>query len=126
MEEDEAAHVDHERRCRSRAADCEREEEKMFGRGSRMRKEVDYSDSLTEKQGAAIEDGSLDESRTMVRHKKHDPQEERAQRLGPPRVPRLLRGRGRGDKDDDGKRQRRGDDHLLRKLSPNPPALSKE
>lgn len=29
---------------------CEEEEEKMFGRGSRHRKEVDYSDSLTEKQ----------------------------------------------------------------------------
>lgn len=29
---------------------CEEEEEKMFGRGSRSRKEVDYSDSLTEKQ----------------------------------------------------------------------------
>ncbi len=29
---------------------CEEEEEKMFGRGSRQRKEVDYSDSLTEKQ----------------------------------------------------------------------------
>ena len=29
---------------------CEEEEEKLFGRGSRQRKEVDYSDSLTEKQ----------------------------------------------------------------------------
>lgn len=29
---------------------CEEEAEKMFGRGSRQRKEVDYSDSLTEKQ----------------------------------------------------------------------------
>ena len=28
----------------------EEEEEKMFGRGSRQRKEVDYSDSLTDKQ----------------------------------------------------------------------------
>lgn len=28
----------------------EDEEEKMFGRGSRQRKEVDYSDQLTEKQ----------------------------------------------------------------------------
>lgn len=28
----------------------EEEEEKMFGRGSRQRKEVDYSDQLTEKQ----------------------------------------------------------------------------
>lgn len=28
---------------------CEEEEEKMFGRGFRYRKEVDYSDSLIEK-----------------------------------------------------------------------------
>ena len=28
----------------------EEDEEKMFGRGSRQRKEVDYSDALTEKQ----------------------------------------------------------------------------
>jgi SWI/SNF-related matrix-associated actin-dependent regulator of chromatin subfamily A protein 2/4 len=28
----------------------EEEEDKLFGRGSRQRKEVDYSDSLTEKQ----------------------------------------------------------------------------
>lgn len=40
----------------------EEEEDKLFGRGSRQRKEVDYSDSLTEKQWLkAIEDGSLDE-----------------------------------------------------------------
>ena len=29
---------------------CEDEEEKLFGRGSRLRKEVDYSDALTETQ----------------------------------------------------------------------------
>ncbi|KAJ4944066.1 hypothetical protein JOQ06_012613 [Pogonophryne albipinna] len=41
---------------------CEEEEEKLFGRGSRERKEVDYSDSLTEKQWLkAIEEGKLDE-----------------------------------------------------------------
>jgi SWI/SNF-related matrix-associated actin-dependent regulator of chromatin subfamily A protein 2/4 len=40
----------------------EEEEDKLFGRGSRQRKEVDYSDSLTEKQWLkAIEDGNLDE-----------------------------------------------------------------
>ncbi|XP_074643538.1 SWI/SNF-related matrix-associated actin-dependent regulator of chromatin subfamily A member 2-like [Tubulanus polymorphus] len=40
----------------------EEEEDKMFGRGSRQRKEVDYSDALTEKQWLkAIEDGNLDE-----------------------------------------------------------------
>ncbi|RWS06402.1 Transcription activator BRG1-like protein [Dinothrombium tinctorium] len=40
----------------------EEEEDKLFGRGSRQRKEVDYSDTLTEKQFLrAIEDGNLDE-----------------------------------------------------------------
>lgn len=29
---------------------CEEEEEKIFGRGSRHRRDVDYSDALTEKQ----------------------------------------------------------------------------
>lgn len=36
---------------------CEEEEEKMFGRGSRQRKEVDYSDSLTEKQWLKVGNG---------------------------------------------------------------------
>ncbi|OTF70525.1 global transcription activator SNF2L2-like protein, partial [Euroglyphus maynei] len=40
----------------------EEEEDKLFGRGSRQRKEVDYSDSLTERQWLkAIEDGNYDE-----------------------------------------------------------------
>ena len=37
---------------------CEEEEEKIFGRGSRARKEVDYSDSLTEKQWLKVRLGS--------------------------------------------------------------------
>lgn len=40
---------------------CEEEEEKMFGRGSRQRKEVDYSDSLTEKQWLKVVLNSLAE-----------------------------------------------------------------
>lgn len=43
----------------------------MFGRGSRQRKEVDYSDSLTEKQWIqAIEDGNLDEIQEEIREEK--------------------------------------------------------
>lgn len=38
---------------------CEEEEEKMFGRGSRHRKEVDYSDSLTEKQWLKVIPGCI-------------------------------------------------------------------
>ena len=46
----------------------EEEEDKLFGRGSRQRKEVDYSDSLTEKQWLkAIEDGNIDELDTSSR-----------------------------------------------------------
>ncbi|KAF8792571.1 transcription activator BRG1-like [Argiope bruennichi] len=40
----------------------EEEDDKIFGRGNRQRKEVDYSDSLTDKQWLkAIEDGNLEE-----------------------------------------------------------------
>uniref|UniRef100_A0A3Q3G8M1 SWI/SNF related BAF chromatin remodeling complex subunit ATPase 4 n=1 Tax=Labrus bergylta TaxID=56723 RepID=A0A3Q3G8M1_9LABR len=85
---------------------CEEEEEKMFGRGSRQRKEVDYSDSLTEKQWLkAIEEGTLEEVEEEVRHKKTT---------------------RRGDKDDDGKRQRKRGRPPAEKLSPNPPALTKK
>uniref|UniRef100_A0A7N8YIV7 Transcription activator BRG1-like n=1 Tax=Mastacembelus armatus TaxID=205130 RepID=A0A7N8YIV7_9TELE len=85
---------------------CEEEEEKMFGRGSRQRKEVDYSDSLTEKQWLkAIEEGTLEEMEEEVRHKKTT---------------------RRGDKDDDGKRQRKRGRPPAEKLSPNPPILTKK
>ncbi|KAE8291802.1 putative global transcription activator SNF2L2 [Larimichthys crocea] len=48
----------------------EEEEEKMFGRGSRCRRDVDYSDALTEKQWLrAIEDGNLEEMEEEIRLK---------------------------------------------------------
>ncbi|KAL4236408.1 Transcription activator BRG1 [Mactra antiquata] len=51
----------------------EEEEEKMFGRGSRQRKEVDYSDALTEKQWLrAIEDGNLDELEEELREERQE------------------------------------------------------
>ena len=37
----------------------EDEEDKLFGRGSRQRKEVDYSDSLTEKQWLRVSSNRL-------------------------------------------------------------------
>uniref|UniRef100_A0A4W6FX83 SWI/SNF related BAF chromatin remodeling complex subunit ATPase 4 n=1 Tax=Lates calcarifer TaxID=8187 RepID=A0A4W6FX83_LATCA len=89
---------------------CEEEEEKMFGRGSRQRKEVDYSDSLTEKQWLkAIEEGTLEEMEEEVRHKKTTRKRKRDR-----------------DKDDDGKRQRKRGRPPAEKLSPNPPALTKK
>ncbi|KAK1892270.1 putative global transcription activator SNF2L2 [Dissostichus eleginoides] len=49
----------------------EEEEEKMFGRGSRCRRDVDYSDTLTEKQWLrAVEDGNLEEMEEEIRLKK--------------------------------------------------------
>lgn len=61
----------------------EEEDEKLFGRGSRQRKEVDYSEHLTEKQWLkAIEDGSLDEieerqkTRKLTKKRKRDSPEE--------------------------------------------------
>uniref|UniRef100_A0A8C1RR04 SWI/SNF related, matrix associated, actin dependent regulator of chromatin, subfamily a, member 4a n=1 Tax=Cyprinus carpio TaxID=7962 RepID=A0A8C1RR04_CYPCA len=87
---------------------CEEEEEKMFGRGSRQRKEVDYSDSLTEKQWLkAIEEGTLDEIEEEVRYKK------------------TTRKRNR-DKDDDSKKQKKRGRPPAEKLSPNPPTLTKK
>ncbi|XP_074494909.1 putative global transcription activator SNF2L2 isoform X1 [Sebastes fasciatus] len=49
----------------------EEESEKMFGRGSRCRRDVDYSDTLTEKQWLrAVEDGNLEEMEEEIRLKK--------------------------------------------------------
>uniref|UniRef100_A0A8D0AKL4 SWI/SNF related BAF chromatin remodeling complex subunit ATPase 4 n=1 Tax=Sander lucioperca TaxID=283035 RepID=A0A8D0AKL4_SANLU len=92
---------------------CEEEEEKMFGRGSRQRKEVDYSDSLTEKQWIkAIEEGTLEEIEEEVRHKKTTRKRKRDRDLDLP--------------DEDGKRQRKRGRPPAEKLSPNPPALTKK
>lgn len=70
----------------------EEDESKIFGRGSRMRKDVDYSDGLTEKQWLrAIEDGDLDEVEASNRG------------TPPPSTPSSSRkkGRKRRKKDDD-------------------------
>ncbi|XP_032356396.1 transcription activator BRG1 isoform X7 [Etheostoma spectabile] len=112
---------------------CEEEEEKMFGRGSRQRKEVDYSDSLTEKQWLksvfpvqAIEEGTLEEIEEEVRHKKTTRKRKRDRDLDLPGPSSSSGGRGRGDKDEDGKRQRKRGRPPAEKLSPNPPALTKK
>uniref|UniRef100_A0A1A8E8D8 SWI/SNF related, matrix associated, actin dependent regulator of chromatin, subfamily a, member 4 n=2 Tax=Nothobranchius kadleci TaxID=1051664 RepID=A0A1A8E8D8_NOTKA len=106
---------------------CEEEEEKMFGRGSRQRKEVDYSDSLTEKQWLkAIEEGTLEEMEEEVRHKKTTRKRRRDRDLDAPGPSCSSGSRGRGDRDDDGKRQRKRGRPPAEKLSPNPPALTKK
>ena len=46
-------------------------EERLFGRGSRQRREVDYSETLTEKEWLkAVEDGTLEEVEEHKRKKK--------------------------------------------------------
>uniref|UniRef100_A0AAQ6A0Q1 SWI/SNF related, matrix associated, actin dependent regulator of chromatin, subfamily a, member 4 n=1 Tax=Amphiprion ocellaris TaxID=80972 RepID=A0AAQ6A0Q1_AMPOC len=85
---------------------CEEEEEKMFGRGSRQRKEVDYSDSLTEKQWLKVVYGSAE--RYISEYKLQ------------------LKYKQKWDKDDDGKRQRKRGRPPAEKLSPNPPVLTKK
>ncbi|XP_064411400.1 probable global transcription activator SNF2L2 isoform X3 [Latimeria chalumnae] len=91
---------------------CEEEEEKIFGRGSRQRRDVDYSDALTERQWLrAIEDGNLEEMEEEVRLKKR-------------------KRRRHVDKDttkEDGeKAKKRRGRPPAEKLSPNPPKLTKQ
>uniref|UniRef100_A0A3B3DCT3 Probable global transcription activator SNF2L2 n=1 Tax=Oryzias melastigma TaxID=30732 RepID=A0A3B3DCT3_ORYME len=92
----------------------EEEEEKMFGRGSRCRRDVDYSDALTEKQWLrAIEDGNLEEMEEEIRLKKR-------------------KRKRRQDKDSSsreeggGKARKRRGRPPAEKLSPNPPKLTKQ
>ncbi|KAA0713500.1 Transcription activator BRG1 [Triplophysa tibetana] len=131
---------------------CEEEEGKMFGRGSRQRKEVDYSDSLTEKQwlkvrrasrpltlarlsasgflivssfiSQAIEDGTLEEIEDEVRHKK-TARKRRCDR-DTDAVPSTSGARGGRERDYDSKRQKKRGRPPAEKLSPNPPSLIKK
>lgn len=91
---------------------CEEEEEKIFGRGSRQRRDVDYSDALTEKQWLrAIEDGNLEEMEEEVRLKK------RKRRRNVDKDPA---------KEDVEKAKKRRGRPPAEKLSPNPPKLTKQ
>ncbi|KAF4790024.1 ATP-dependent helicase brm [Turdus rufiventris] len=102
---------------------CEEEEEKMFGRGSRHRKEVDYSDSLTEKQWLkAIEEGTLEEIEEEVRQKKSSRKRKREPE-GPAGPPPSARSR---DKDEESRKQKKRGRPPAEKLSPNPPPLTRK
>ncbi|CDQ70756.1 unnamed protein product [Oncorhynchus mykiss] len=109
---------------------CEEEEEKMFGRGSRQRKEVDYSDSLTEKQWLkAIEDGNLEDLEEEVRHKKttRKRKRDRDDMPGPATPSSSGGGGGRSrDKDEEVKKAKKRGRPPAEKLSPNPPSLTKK
>uniref|UniRef100_A0A667YGL3 SWI/SNF related BAF chromatin remodeling complex subunit ATPase 2 n=1 Tax=Myripristis murdjan TaxID=586833 RepID=A0A667YGL3_9TELE len=92
----------------------EEEEEKMFGRGSRCRRDVDYSDTLTEKQWLrAIEDGNLEEMEEEIRLKK--------------RKRKRRQDKDSSSRDDGGaKAKKRRGRPPAEKLSPNPPKLTKQ
>ncbi|XP_063052007.1 transcription activator BRG1 [Engraulis encrasicolus] len=127
----------------------EEEEEKMFGRGSRQRREVDYSDTLSDKQWLkAIEGDTLDEAEEEVRQKKATRKRRRdrdADSEGPStsgggrgrsrgrdrdrerdRERERERERERDRADDGGRRQRRRGRPPSEKISPNPPMLTKK
>ncbi|XP_041084665.1 probable global transcription activator SNF2L2 isoform X1 [Polyodon spathula] len=91
---------------------CEEEEDKLFGRGSRGRRDVDYSDALTEKQWLrAVEDGNLEEMEEEIRLKKRKRRRHVDKDPGKEEGEKLKKRRGRPPAE---------------KLSPNPPKLTKQ
>ncbi|XP_065123074.2 probable global transcription activator SNF2L2 isoform X1 [Paramisgurnus dabryanus] len=92
---------------------CEEEKDKIFGRGSRHRRDVDYSDALTEKQWLrAIEDGNLEEIEEEIRLKK--------------RKRRRHVDKECSRREDAEKSKKRRGRPPAEKLSPNPPKLTKQ
>lgn len=90
---------------------CE-DEEKIFGRGSRHRRDVDYSDALTEKQWLrAIEDGNLEEIEEEIRLKRRKRRRH---------VDKDMR------REDADKAKKRRGRPPAEKLSPNPHKLTKQ
>lgn len=87
----------------------------VFGKGSRQRKEVDYTDSLTEKQWLkAIEDGNLDEVEEQQKVIKKPPRKRKPEKELKEKEP----------KGADKPKKRRGRPPL-EKHPPNPPKLTK-
>ncbi|KAH9515427.1 Transcription activator BRG1 [Bulinus truncatus] len=100
----------------------EDEEDKLFGRGNRARKEVDYSDSLTEKQWLrAIEDGNLDEVVEEVSQRSKKPKKRKSE-AG---TPGSSRKKQHDSLDDEPKEKKRRGRPPLEKQQPNPPNLTK-
>ncbi|XP_055885494.1 probable global transcription activator SNF2L2 isoform X1 [Biomphalaria glabrata] len=100
----------------------EDEEDKLFGRGNRARKEVDYSDSLTEKQWLrAIEDGNLDEVVEEVSKKPKKPKKRKSEAA----TPSSSRKKQIDPLDDEPKEKKRRGRPPLEKQLPNPPAITK-
>lgn len=98
------------------------DDDKIFGRGSRQRKEVDYTDQLSEREFLqAIEDGNYDELETGKTKKKS--RGKTSEGGGGGSTPGGGKGkRKRGDEDEKEKGKKRGRP-ALEKCSPNPPKL---
>ena len=79
----------------------EEEDDKIYGRGSRQRRDVDYTDSLTEKQWLrAIEDGNLDELEVEMKLTKGDKEPKRKGK-------KKRKNEGSDDEDDSPKKKKR-------------------
>lgn len=91
---------------------CQDDEDKIFGRGSRHRRDVDYSDALTEKQWLrAVEDGNLEEIEEEIRLKRRKRRRH---------VDKDMR------REDADKAKKRRGRPPAEKLSPNPSKLTKQ
>ncbi|EEC12006.1 smarca4, putative, partial [Ixodes scapularis] len=111
----------------------EEEEDKIFGRGNRQRKEVDYSDALTDKEWLrAVEDGNLDEMETRKRSRKSVCPSNNGGGAGPSASVERSGGKRKGggtsrliQEEEPPAKKRRGRPPV-EKASPNPPSLTKQ
>ncbi|XP_064476618.1 transcription activator BRG1-like isoform X2 [Ornithodoros turicata] len=104
----------------------EEEEDKIFGRGNRQRKEVDYSDALTDKEWLrAIEDGNLDEMETRKRSRKSNVGGSSSNSGSGNGERKRKSGKQAPVEDEPVSKKRRGRPPV-EKASPNPPSLTKQ
>ena len=87
----------------------EENEERIFGLGKRQRKEVDYSEALTERQWLkALEDGNIDEAEETKKHRKRRRKDPGARDIvDEPRVSERERERERGREREGGRERER-------------------
>ena len=106
----------------------EEDDDKVYGKGSRARKEVDYSECLTDKQWAkAVEEGRLEEVEDRHKRKRkrrddgamyYDDDDEEEEPV--------VKKRSRKSKGGDGEKKRGRPSAAAEKLTPNPPLLTKQ
>lgn len=114
----------------------EEDDDKVYGKGSRARKEVDYSECLTDKQWTkAIEEGRLEELEDRQRRKRkrrddgamyYDDDDEEEEETVVKKRSRKSKGGGGGGGCGDGEKKRGRPSGPAEKLTPNPPLLTKQ